>query len=89
MDTEVRIATSPPVAELATANLEAQGVPVGVHLGENPENEYTLVFQASGSSARSAKETAGAYALAYIQNRLDNKIEELDALEDAAQVEEG
>lgn len=85
METEVRIATSPDVARIATKQLEEQGIPLGSISVGAPDGEFTLIFQGSGSTAKSAKGTADAYAEAYLTHRQENvKEPELGALEDAA-----
>jgi capsular exopolysaccharide synthesis family protein len=87
MDTEVRIATSPDVSKIATETLDAQGIPIGSISVSAPDGEFTLVFQGSGTTPKSAKATTQAYADAYLINRQDLKEVELDALKKAKEAE--
>lgn len=81
MDTEVRIATSPDVAAKADELAEERGVSMGSISVSNPDGEFTLIFQGSGTTAGSAQGTAQAYADGYIEERIRAKVLELNALE--------
>jgi polysaccharide biosynthesis transport protein len=78
--TEQRVASSGQVARIAQERLDELGVEMGgISVEPSGETTRTLIFTASSPNPRVAKETAQAFAEAYLQYRREQVLEDLRA----------
>jgi polysaccharide biosynthesis transport protein len=78
--TEQRVASSGQVADLAQQRLEELGLEMGgISVEPSGETTRTLIFTASSTKPKVARETAQAFAEAYLQYRREQVLEDLRA----------
>jgi succinoglycan biosynthesis transport protein ExoP len=82
MVTEVQLANSSEVAQAATDGLVGRGInPASVSAAQVTDAE-TIVFTATSPDPKSASASANAWANAYLANRLDKVLEQLQKVRD-------
>src|SRR5438105_9497448 len=80
MYTEEQIASSSDVVTAANRRIERKGLTPGTVAVSVPSSTATMLFQSTSTSPGSARETAQAYADAYLSFRLNRAQEALRAL---------
>jgi capsular exopolysaccharide synthesis family protein len=79
IETEIRIATSAAVSQLAQASVAGGGDAIGSISVSNPDSTSTLFFTSVSKNPRVAQATAQAYAEAYLTFRRDGLLSSVDA----------
>jgi capsular exopolysaccharide synthesis family protein len=93
MANEIRVASSPEVAAIASEALAVDGLELAGVGVENPVDSQSLLFTATSTSAEAAAASANAYAQAYLDFRRTglsfNVTQQIDALEKQIEGDDG